>query len=479
MPGPGDAAEAFRGRRVAVVGLGRSNLAVLRFLGRAAAVVEGYDRRPAGELGAAAAALPPGGLHCGPDYLERLEERLPGLAAIFVTPGMRKDVAPLPAAAAAGVPLWTEAAFVLEAAPVPVAGITGSAGKTTTTTLVGEVLGRYRPGTLVGGNIGMPLIDRLEGLRPGAWLVMELSSFQLELCRTPPSVAAVLNLRPNHLDVHGSMEAYADAKRRIYRGQRPGDFAVFGADDPGSAAMAAEAPAGRLDFSARGPVAAGAGVEGDAVRWYPPQGATARPGGPAPYPRPARACPLAAVRVPGRHNLENVAAAAAISLCAGAPPDLVASTVSAFRGVAHRQELVREWRGVRFVNDSIATTPDRCAAALHTFAGSPLILLLGGYDKGIPFSGLAEEIGRGGVERVVVYGATAGALQQAIAQACGGGGPLLRRAADLDAAFALAVEGARPGSVVLLSPACASYDQFRDFEERGERFRALVADLPE
>jgi UDP-N-acetylmuramoylalanine--D-glutamate ligase len=184
------------------------------------------------------------------------------------------------------------------------------------------------------------------------------------------------------------------------------------------------------------------------------------------------------VRVPGRHNLENVAAAAAVALCAGAPPDLLASAVAAFRGVAHRQEMVREWRGLRFVNDSIATTPDRCAAALQTFADARLVLLLGGYDKGIPFTGLAEEIARGPVERVVVFGATAGRLQEAIAEAARGAGPAVARAPDLDAAFAAAVEGARPGSVVLLSPACASYDQFRDFEERGERFRALVASLP-
>jgi UDP-N-acetylmuramoylalanine--D-glutamate ligase len=467
----------FRERRVAVVGLGRSNAAVLRYLCRCGARIEGYDRRPEGEL-----ALPPlpgpARLACGPDYLERLGERLDGLAAIFVTPGMRKDAAPLRAAAAAGIPLWTEAAYVLEVAPAPVVGITGSAGKTTTTTLVGDVVCRFRPGSLVGGNIGVPLLDRLEDLRPGAWLVMELSSFQLELCRTSPAVAALLNLRPNHLDVHGSMEAYADAKRRVYRFQRPGDWAVFGLDDAGSAALAPEAPAGRLGFSGRGPVAAGAGVERGAVCWYPPRDAgPAREGGPAPWRWGGAVCPLAAVRVPGQHNVENVAAAAAVALAAGAPPDLVAAAVAAFRGVAHRQELVREWRGIRFVNDSIATTPDRCAAALHAWGDAPLILLLGGYDKGIPFAGLAEEIAHGPVERVVVFGATAGPLQQAIAAA--GAGAVVERAENLDAAFRAALDAASPGRTVLLSPACASYDQFRDFEERGERFRALVAALPD
>ncbi len=477
-----DPAAPFRRARVAVVGLGRSNAAVVRFLARAGARVEAYERRePAALVGVAAELAASAALFAGPAYLDALGARLDGLAAIFVTPGMRKDLPVLAEAAARGVPLWTEAAYVLEAAPVPVIGITGSAGKTTTTTLVGEAVARWRPGSLVGGNIGLPLLDRLEGLRPPAWMVLELSSFQLELCRTAPAIAGVLNLRPTHLDVHGSFEAYADAKRRIFRSQVPGDWAVFGRDDPGAAALEAEAPAGRLAFSARGPVDAGAGVLRDAVRWFPPAPAPpVRPDGPAPWPKAAAVVPLPSVRVPGQHNRENVAAAAALCLAAGVPPGVIGATVAAFRGVEHRQQVVREWRGARFVNDSIATTPDRCAAALDTWGGSPLVLLAGGYDKGIPFTELGVEIARR-VERVILFGATAGALQEAVEAGAAPAGrrPAMERVPDLDAAVQAAAAAARPGTVVLLSPACASFDQFTDFEERGRRFRALVEALPD
>ncbi len=465
---------------MAVLGLQRSNAAVVRYLAGRGARVEAYDRKPAAELAPYAADLPRGApLFAGADYLERLEERLDGLGAIFVTPGMPKDVPVLRAAAGAGVPLWTEAAYVLEVAGRPVIGITGSAGKTTTTTLVGEAVRRWRPGSLVGGNIGLPLLDRVEGLPPDAWLVMELSSFQLELTATSPRVAALLNVRPNHLDIHGSYEAYVDAKRRVYRFQAPGDWAVFGRDDPEAARLSQEAPAGRLAFSGTGPVAAGAGVEAGEVRWYPPRLRGAREGE-GPFPRPLAVLPLSAIAVPGAHNVQNVAAATAVALAAGVPPKIVSEVVAAFRGVEHRLEHVRDWRGVRWINDSIATSPDRCEAALETFAGQRVVLLAGGYDKHIPFDGVGARIAET-VERVILFGATADRIASAVAAgaAQSGRAPRVERAPGLEAAVRLAAEEAEPGQVVLLSPACASYDQFRDFEERGRRFREYVQALPE
>lgn len=464
-----------------MLGLQRSNAAVVRYLSRQGALVEAYDRKVEGELGAFREELPPAApLFAGPDYLDRLEERLPGLAAVFVTPGIRKDLPVLARAAAAGAQLWTEAAYVLQAAPCPVIGITGSAGKTTTTTIVGQALRLHRPGTLVGGNIGLPLIDRLDELSADAWLVMELSSFQLELARRPPAVAGLLNVRPNHLDVHGTYAAYVDAKRNVFRGQGPGDWAVFGVDDVEARALAEEAPAGRLAFSARSPVEAGVGVEDGWLRWYPPAGPRpARRRGPRPLGRSARLLPVGDIAVPGEHNVQNAAAAAALALAAGVPPRLVAAAVAGFRGVEHRLEAVRLWRGARFVNDSIATTPDRTQAALETFAGAPLVLLAGGYDKGIPFDELGRQIAAR-VERVVLFGATAGALETAIrAGAAGGPTPEVRRAFDLSSALATALEGPLQGRVVLLSPACASFDQFRDFEERGRQYKALVEALPD
>lgn len=466
------------GERVAVVGLQRSNAAVVRYLRRQGARVEAYDRKTAAELAPFAAELPAGApLFAGPSYLDRLAERLDGLAAVFVTPGMRKDLPVFAAAAAAGAELWTEAAYVLQISPVPVIGITGSSGKTTTTTLVGEAVRRWRPGSLVGGNIGQPLIDRLEGLPADAWLVLELSSFQLELAQRPPAVAALLNLRPNHLDVHGSWEAYVDAKRRVYRAQGPGEWAVFGVEDPQAAAMAAEAPAGRLAFSGTGPVDAGAGVEGGMLYWAPPAGGGSRTGaGPEPWRRRANLLPVTDIPVPGAHNLRNVAAAAAVALTAGVPPAILAEAVRTFRGVEHRLEHVRDWRGSQFVNDSIATTPDRTMAALDTFAGRPLVLLAGGYDKGLPFDEVGRRIAEV-AERVILFGSTAAAMARAIA-AAGPGGPRVECVPTLAAAVAAAAEGLPAGRVVLLSPACASYDQFRDFEERGRQFKSLVTALP-
>ncbi len=476
---PESVARPLGGERVAVVGLQRSNAAVVRYLRRHGAHVEAYDRKTTAELALYAAELPAGApLFAGPSYLDRLSERLEGLAAVFITPGMRKDLPVFAAAAAAGAELWTEAAYVLQISPVPVIGITGSSGKTTTTTLVGEAVRRWRPGSLVGGNIGQPLIDRLEGLPADAWMVLELSSFQLELARRAPAVAALLNVRTNHLDVHGSWEAYVDAKRHVYRTQRPGEWAIFGVEDPQAAAMAAEAPAGRLAFSGSGPVSAGVGVEGGLLRWNPPAGPAIRPdAGPVPWPHPATLLRATDIPVPGEHNVRNVAAAAAVALTAGVPPDILEEAVCAFRGVEHRLEPVRDWRGSHFVNDSIATTPDRTMAALDTFAGRPLVLLAGGYDKGLPFDELGRRIAEV-AELVILFGGTAAAMAGAIA-AAGPGGPRVECVPTLAAAVAAAVEGLPAGRVVLLSPACASYDQFRDFEERGRQFKSLVHALPE
>jgi UDP-N-acetylmuramoylalanine--D-glutamate ligase len=439
----------FQGQRVAVVGLGLSNRAVIRFLLASGAIPAAFDQREqegyAGEL--AAAGVP---LVTGPGYLDALD---PGAYdRIVVTPGMRKDLPVLRRAAERGVALDTEASLVLEMAPAPVVGITGSAGKTTTTTLVGLIAQRIRPGSMVGGNIGRPLIEVVAAADPSAWLVLELSSFQLELARVSPHVAAVLNLRPNHIDVHGSMAAYAAAKSHIYASQGPEDVAVFPLDDPGAAAMAADAPGRVLRFSATQP--ADARIE---------RGWVVRAG--------ERVLPVADIRLPGAHNLQNVLAATALSLAMEAPVEVVAAVVREFRGVEHRLELVCERDGVTWINDSIATAPDRTEAALRTFT-QPVVLLAGGYDKGLSFDGLAPLI----CERVrvlVLFGKTADAIAAAVDAA--GGGPEVVRVDDLAAAVRKADARAQPGDVVLLSPACASYDQFRNFEERGRRFKELAA----
>lgn len=456
------------GGSVAVVGLQRSNAAVVRYLVSHGARPEIYDRQGPEALGPHLAAVPATApRHLGPDYLDRLAARLPHLAAIFVTPGMRKDLPVFAAARAAGIPLWTEAAYCLHLAPCPIIGITGSAGKTTTTSLVGAAVRQHRPGSLVGGNIGTPLLDRLGELPPGAWMVLELSSFQLELAQDSPGLAALLNLHPNHLDLHGTYEAYVAAKRQIYRHQRPGDSALFNRDDPESARLAVEAPAGRLWFSARGPVSVGVGLAADRFRWWPPSGDD-----------PEDLLPRAAVQVPGHHNLENVAAALALGRAAGVPGPILAEVVAGFRGVPHRLETVGRFAGALWVNDSIATSPDRTLAALATFPTGELVLLAGGYDKGLPFAELGRAVASR-CSRVLLFGRTAAQIAAAIGEAAVelGAAPQVELVPDLAAAVARVAANARPGQVVLLSPACASFDQFRDFEERGDRFRQLVTAL--
>ncbi|MBX6351203.1 MAG: UDP-N-acetylmuramoyl-L-alanine--D-glutamate ligase [Clostridia bacterium] len=482
----------WRGRRVAVVGLGVSNLALTRFLVRQGAMVEVRDRASPASLGER--LLEARRLGCaerlGPGYLDGLER----FDCVFLTPGMRKDLPELVRLRAAGVPVASEVGLVFRYCRAPILGVTGSAGKTTTTSLLGEMCRLAFPETYVGGNLGRPLVEEAAAISPGARVVLELSSFQLELLDASPNLATVLNLRPNHLDVHGSFEAYAQAKRRIFDRQGPGDWCVFNADDALSSGWMREAPGRVAAFSLRGrPEAPGVWLERGTV-WTDLAPALA---GPSPgRADEAREGPLAPraifrpeeLRLPGRHNLANAMAAAALAVLSGVPDRHVASAVRAFQGVPHRLEVVAEKGGVLVVNDSIATAPDRTEAALATF-DRPLVLIAGGYDKGIAFDRLAEAV-CGRVRDLVLVGQTADKIEAAVREAAraragagdggpggdadGRPGPAVHRASGFAEAVRLALELARPGDVVLLSPASASYDLFRDFEERGETFRRLV-----
>ncbi|MBX5477170.1 MAG: UDP-N-acetylmuramoyl-L-alanine--D-glutamate ligase [Clostridia bacterium] len=486
-PGHPPDPEEWRGRRVAVVGLGISNLALVRFLRRHGALVEVRDRqspealgarlREAVELGAAA--------RVGEGYLDGLD----GFDAVFLTPGMRKDQPEIEALRAAGVPVSSEIGLVMRYCRAPIVGITGSAGKTTTTTLTGRLFAAAHPHTYVGGNIGRPLVELVEDIPPDAWVILELSSFQLELVDASPNLAAVLNLRPNHLDVHPSMDAYREAKQRIYRFQGPGDWCIFNADDDATWPWSAEAPGRAAAFSMARPVECGTWLEGrpedGVVRTnLVPAGGSARQ---------ARDLLRASdVRLPGRHNLANVLAAVSLAALGGVPDDAIASVVREFQGVPHRLETVLERGGVLFVNDSIATSPDRSIAALETF-DRPVVLIAGGYDKGLDFDEWAGVVLRK-ARCVVLVGKTADKIERALENARrraatdpsrtedeiathesgAGGGLVIQRATSFEDAVVRAAESARVGDVVLLSPACASYDLFRNFEERGEAFRDIV-----
>ncbi|ADU50477.1 UDP-N-acetylmuramoylalanine/D-glutamate ligase [Thermaerobacter marianensis DSM 12885] len=472
---------------VAVVGLGRSNRALVRYLLARGVPVVGCDRQPPDQADPEIRALREAGveLHLGPDYLRVLRER--PFATVFLTPGMKKDLPEIRAARAAGAQIRGEIDLFLERCRAKVIGVTGSAGKTTTTSLIGEGLRRATaPGgplegrpVYVGGNIGRPLIEEVDRIPPEALVVLELSSFQLELCHRAPQVAVYLNLRPNHLDVHGSMEAYAAAKSRIVALQAAEGWAVLNGDDPAPAGLAPRAPGRVAIFAASARVARQLAEQEAGRRGGPVRAAYLAGEHLAVWDGQEERCVLdgRAMVLRGAHNRLNALAAILAGWVAGAPPEAMAEAAAAFRGVEHRLELVREVDGVRYYNDSIATAPDRTLAALEAFT-EPVVLIAGGYDKGIPFDPLGPAVCRR-ARAVVLLGKTAGAIQRVIEEAAAREGrrPVVRRVGSLEEAVAEARRLARPGDVVLLSPACASYDMFRDYVERGQRFKELVRAL--
>ena len=477
--------DKYRGRRVVIVGAGRQGVALARYLAEHGAQVVLNDRRPLHALEAARAQLAdlPVQWETGGHPLSLLEN------ADLVCPsgGVPLQLPLIQEAVRRGIPLSNEAQIFMEAAPCPVVGITGSAGKTTTTTLVGrmaasaagEVSGvsysqrdegespgakalprRWRK-VWVGGNIGNPLIADVDAMQPDDLAVVELSSFQLDLMTTSPHVAAVLNITPNHLDRHGTMEAYTAAKARILAFQQPTDAAVLGWEDAGAWGLRPQARGRVLAFGITPPPA---GVDGAFL-----QGETLvlREGG--------AAKPLferQVVRLRGEHNLRNVLAAAAVAAALGLEADHMRAGVEGFQGVPHRLELVRVLDGVAWYNDSIATAPERAMAAMRSF-DEPLVLLAGGRDKNLPWDAWAALVRRR-VRALVVFGEAADKILAALSQAEGPLPETVLRCRSLEEAVRAAYHASQPGDVVLLSPGGTSFDEFVDFAERGERFREWV-----
>jgi UDP-N-acetylmuramoylalanine--D-glutamate ligase len=386
---------------------------------------------------------------------------------VFASPAVREDSPYLAQAHARGIPVDTEMNLFMRLCPGTIIGVTGSNGKTTTTSLIGAILRAANPRTWVGGNIGRSLLPELAQIRTGDPVVLELSSFQLEdlaEVRRSPHIALLLNLSPNHLDRHGSMERYLAAKWHIFAYQGPTDVAILNADDPRVHALATRLPSQMRCFSLHHRISDGAYLEGDRIM-------LARAGS------VREACHQADIPLLGRHNVANVTAAVAAADAWGVPPTVIREAVRSFPGIEHRLERVREVGGVTFYNDSIATSPAATLAALAAIA-QPVLLIAGGYDKGLPFDALGEAIARR-VKRTFLLGDSAPQIAQAIAAARtpGPAPPAITLCRDLQEAVLAAWETAQPGDAVVLSPACASYDQFRNFVQRGRLFKRVVADL--
>jgi len=387
--------------------------------------------------------------------------------AVFASPAVREDSPYLARARACGIPIDTEMNLFMRLCGGTIIGITGSQGKTTTTSLIGAILRAANPHTWMGGNIGRSLLPEIDQIAPGDPVVLELSSFQLEdvaEVRRSPRIALLLNLSPNHLDRHGSMARYIAAKCQIFAYQDSADVAILNGDDPQVLALAMHLRSQPRFFSLGHAVSDGAYLEGNRLL-------IARAGA------VCEVCHVADIPLLGRHNVANVLAAVAAADAWGVPPAVMREAIRVFPGVEHRLERVSVLCGVTFYNDSIATSPTATLAALQAIP-QPILLIAGGYDKGLPFEALGAAIARR-VKGAFLIGKTAPQIARAIeaARLPGTPPPPIALCRGLQEALQEAWSAATSGDVVLLSPACASYDQFPNFVERGRLFKRLVATM--
>lgn len=444
--------EEWCNKKVAVIGLGISNMAVIEFLKNKGAQVFGRDQKTADELKEQVQNLRAWGIELisGPGYLRNLA----GYDAVFLTPGIPKHLPELK-----GIDFQSEIGLVFRYSLAPIYGITGSSGKTTVTSLVGEMLKQAGLAPFLGGNIGMPLITSIEKAGPQDNVVLELSSFQLERLGQRPKGAVVTNISENHLDIHQTMENYVNAKCEIYRHQSSADFVIFNYDDENTRKMAQEAPGQVYFFSLQEKVKRGAYLWGDNLIYQDENGQVnlgLRSG----------------LSLLGEHNVANFLAAAIMSRLIGADWEAIRQAGQTFPGVPHRLELIGEKDGVRYYNDSIATTPQRTITALHSLQ-DPIILIAGGSDKKLSFDELGKAI-HTRVKKLFLMGHTAPQIQKAVLNH--GDFPIVMTH-TLEQAVGLAAREAACGDVVLLSPACASYDQYENFAARGTHFQTLVEKL--
>jgi UDP-N-acetylmuramoylalanine--D-glutamate ligase len=454
------------GKRVTVIGLGIEGVDVARHAATHGATVVVVDSKRPEALAARMQELE--GVPISYSLASTGIEAVANSDIVFASQSVPLDAPPLAEARRRGIPIDSMTRYFMAHCPGPTIGITGSSGKTTTTSLVAAMMAESGRPYRVGGNIGTGLLGVLDGMDERTWAVLEISHTQLQLVDRSPHIAAVLNVTPNHLD-RFSWDEYVALKQRLVQFQTVVDYVVLNLDNDISAAMTALTPAIAWFFTL-----------GDAV---PGHGAFLRDG--AVFLRAAQVeamvLPVNEIPLRGLHNVENVLAATAIAAAAGIPADAIASAIRGFTTVPHRLEVVGEVEGVRYVNDSIASTPERTLAGIRSFE-EPIVLLLGGKDKDLPKDELAQEALRRCVG-VVFFGADGPLLEAAVeanaASIAFEERPVTVRVATLAEAVAEARGMAGPGDVVLLSPACTSFDAYNNFEERGEEFRRLVHAIAE
>ena len=445
---------SLKNKKIAVLGLGVSNRPLVRLLLSYGCTVIGCDRTPREKLDAEVLELETLGcaLKLGDAYLDGLCADL-----VFRTPGMHPENPALVALREKGAEVTSEMEVFFELCPCKTIAVTGSDGKTTTTTLIAEMLKAAGKTVWLGGNIGTPLLPVCNQMKASDFAVVELSSFQLMDMRRSANVAVVTNLAPNHLDVHKDMDEYVDAKKNIFKFQSPADTLILNADNDITAKFTGN---GKTRFFARaGKVDNGVCLNGDML---------CRDGKPV--------LDKKDILLPGEHNVENYMAAI-LAVEALVDDETVRHVAQTFGGVEHRIELVRIKDGVRFYNDSIASSPSRTIAGLRSFS-EKVLLIAGGYDKNIPFDILGPEV-QTHVKTVFLNGATADKIRVAIENTPGytPGNPALVDCADFADAVQKAAAAAQKGDVVLMSPACAAFDQFKNFMERGKYFKKMIMEL--
>jgi UDP-N-acetylmuramoylalanine--D-glutamate ligase len=448
----------LQNKRVLVVGLGKSGVASALFLNAKGARVTVSDSKSEDQLGEAIPVLLDAGIAV--ETGGHGERTFHGQDLIVVSPGVPVDAPPLVQARALGETVIGEIELAAQFFPGTIVAITGSNGKTTTTTLAGEIIAAGGFPTIVGGNIGTPAILLVEGATPDTIAVLEVSSFQLETIQTfRPKVAVVLNVTPDHLDRHRTFATYVDAKARIFENQQATDFAVLNADDPTCAELPGRARAKVFWFSRKKEVNQGAYMrDGDIVfRDAKTQ---------------SEVMPISEIPLKGAHNLENVLAAICVGAVMGCKPDAMRRAVRDFKAVEHRLEYVATIRGVEYYNDSKATNVDATIKALESFPAN-IHIILGGKDKGSDYSVLKDLL-KQRAKRVYTIGAAAEKIESQV-----GDSAEIVRAETLDAAVKRIASTAAAGDIVLLAPACASFDQFQNYEERGRVFKQLVQALAE